>query len=75
MKLFLLTLLISSSALAGYVRGYYRSNGTYVNGYYRSSPDSSIYNNYSTYPNINPYTGQEGTKYKLPVPSTSLYGY
>ena len=44
-----------------YVRGYTRQNGTYVAPHYRSSPDSSIYNNYSTYPNVNPYTGQQGT--------------
>jgi len=29
------------------VRGYYRSNGTYVAPHYRTSPDSSVYNNYS----------------------------
>lgn len=44
------------------VRGYTRSDGTYVAPYHRTSPDSTINNNYSTRPNINPYTGQEGTK-------------
>ena len=28
---------ITPVANAGYVRGYYRKNGTYVNGYYRGS--------------------------------------
>ena len=45
-----------------YVRGYYRSNGTYVRPHYRSNPDGNFYNNWSTYPNINPYTGSIGTR-------------
>ena len=44
------------------VRGYYRSNGTYVQPHYRSYPDGNFYNNWSTYPNINPYTGAIGTR-------------
>jgi len=45
-----------------YVRGYYRRNGTYVRPHYRSNPDGNFYNNWSTYPNINPHTGTIGTK-------------
>jgi len=45
------------------VRGTFRSNGTYVQPHYRSNPDRSFYNNWSTYPNINPYTGAIGTRY------------
>ncbi|WP_323668723.1 hypothetical protein [Aliarcobacter butzleri] len=45
-----------------YVNGHYRSDGSYVNGYYRSSPDSTKSNNFSTYGNTNPYTGEAGTK-------------
>jgi opacity protein-like surface antigen len=44
------------------VRGYSRSNGTYVQPHYRSNPDGNFYNNWSTYPNINPYTGTTGTR-------------
>ncbi len=44
------------------VRGYYRSNGTYVQPHYRSNPDGNFYNNWSTYPNVNPYTGVRGTR-------------
>jgi hypothetical protein len=51
------------------VSGYTRSNGTYVAPYYRTHPDHNFYNNYSTYPNINPYTGQMGTR--LTPPSSS----
>jgi hypothetical protein len=60
-----------------YVSGYYRSNGTYVQPYMRSSPDNSVYNNYSYEGNLNPYTGQVGSNsygdYGLNGGST-LYG-
>jgi hypothetical protein len=56
------------------VQGHIRKDGTYVAPHYRSAPDNNIYNNYSTKPNINPYTGQTGTvnPYSQPAPS---YGY
>ena len=56
--------LISASALAGevYVQGYYRSDGTYVQPHFRSSPNSTTLDNWSTKGNINPYTGQRGTR-------------
>ena len=49
------TLIVASSLLAtantasAYVSvdGYFRSNGTYVMPHIRTSPDSSIYNNFS----------------------------
>lgn len=52
-----------SASADHYVRGHFRSNGSYVPGHMRSSPDSSFYNNYSTYGNFNPYTGSAGTRY------------
>ena len=57
-----------------YVHGYTTKKGTYVAPHYRSSPDSNPYNNYSTRGNVNPYTGQPGTKnpYSSPVSSYSL---
>lgn len=59
----LTSITISSSAYSDtYVNGYYKSNGTYVAPHYRSSPDSTINNNWSTRPNINPYTGRRGTR-------------
>ena len=64
-----------------YVRGYTRSDGTVVQPYYRTAPDNTTNNNYSTYPNINPYTGREGTiapnPYQplyTPAPVAPLYG-
>ena len=44
------------------VRGHYRQNGTYVRPHYRTSPNSSIYDNWSTKGNTNPYTGRKGYK-------------
>ena len=55
--------LLTSSAFAQvHVRGYYRSNGTYVAPHWRSSPDHSYNNNWSVSPNVNPYTGVQGTR-------------
>lgn len=45
-----------------YVRGYTRRDGTYVAPHWRSSPDKSYNNNWSVSPNVNPYTGQRGTR-------------
>ena len=44
------------------VQGYQRQTGTYVAPHYRTYPDGAVQNNWSTYPNINPYTGEQGTK-------------
>jgi len=52
-----------------HVRGYYRSSGTYVQPHYRSNPDGNFYNNWSTRPNVNPYTGVTGTR------QTPSYGW
>ena len=49
-----------------HVRGHYRFNGTYVNQHYRTRPDGNFYNNWSTFPNYNPYTGRQGTRYYPP---------
>ena len=43
-----------------WVNGHYKSSGSYVQPHYRSSPDSSIYNNWSYRGNTNPYTGKRG---------------
>lgn len=45
------------------VQGYTRSNGTYVPSYHCSAPDHDFYNNWSTSPNVNPYTGSVGTRH------------
>ena len=44
------------------VDGYTNRDGTYVVPHMRSSPDSSFHNNWTTSPNVNPFTGQQGTR-------------
>ena len=65
MRMFMIAALLLTAAASAsaqvHVKGYTRSNGTYVAPYVRSAPDHSIYNNYSTQPNVNPYTGRAGT--------------
>jgi len=61
-----------------YVRGYTKKNGTYVQPHYRSSPDRSYNNNWSVKPNVNPYTGDRGTRsptYNDQPPTTPNYDY
>jgi len=43
-----------------YVQGYHRSDGTYVKGHYRTNPNHTNRDNYTTRPNVNPYTGKKG---------------
>ncbi len=45
------------------VGGYYRkTTGAYVAPHYRTNRDSSLYNNFSSRGNYNPYTGSRGYK-------------
>jgi hypothetical protein len=55
-----------------YVNGYYKKDGTYVQGYYKTTPNKTINDNYSTSPNVNPYTGQQGT---IQPTTTPTYTY
>ena len=52
----------SSVAKDVYVKGYDKKDGTYVAPHYRSSPNSTVNDNWSTYGNINPHTGEVGSK-------------
>jgi hypothetical protein len=58
----IIMLLTYASFSQTYVHGYFKSNGTYVEPHYRSSPNNTKSDNWSTYGNINPYTGELGTK-------------
>lgn len=55
---------MAAPALASdpYVQGHTRRDGTYVPPHYRSAPDCTLNNNWSTIPNVNPHTGQPGTR-------------
>lgn len=54
---------LAASAMAAetQVDGYIKRDGTYVAPHYRTTPDASRSNNWSSQPNINPHTGQQGT--------------
>ncbi|WP_202190554.1 hypothetical protein [Bacillus sp. BA3] len=52
---------VKSASADVFVKGHFR-NGKFVAPHFRSNPDSSFSNNFSTYGNINPYTGEVGTK-------------
>ena len=45
-----------------YVRPHIRG-GVYVPGHYRTAPDAYRSNNWSTWPNVNPYTGRPGYRW------------
>ena len=74
-SILLLAALILSTTLAyaGWVNGYYRSNGTYVSGYYRSDPNSTVRDNYNYYGNTNPNTGSTGTNRYYDNPTSEYY--
>lgn len=44
------------------VRGYSKRDGTYVAPHYRTNPNTTQRDNWSSRPNVNPYTGKSGTK-------------
>jgi hypothetical protein len=54
-----------------YVSGYTRANGTYVAPHEQTNPNNTRDDNYSTRGNVNPYTGQAGTKPRDEDRSTS----
>lgn len=54
----------SGQSSTGYhsVGGYYRTNGTYVAPHFQTNPNGTKSDNWSTKGNVNPFTGQPGTK-------------
>lgn len=44
-----------------WVEPYTTKDGVYVPGHYSTDPNYTNRDNYSTYPNVNPWTGQQGT--------------
>lgn len=74
------TFTVGAAAEAGgshSVRGYTRKDGTYVQPHMQTNPNGTRADNWSTVGNVNPYTGQPGTKplYPtapiLPAPTTA----
>ena len=52
------------------VRGYVKRDGTYVMPSHRTSPNDTKFDNWSSKPNVNPYTGKAGTKDPFGPPSS-----
>ena len=63
---------VDESRADHFVRGHVTRYGSYVQPHYRSQPDGNFYNNYSSWPNVNPYTGTTGTHH---YPSFSYPSY
>jgi hypothetical protein len=57
-------LLAPNLALSGShgVKGYIKKDGTYVAPHRQTNPNKTQRDNWSSKPNVNPYTGKEGTK-------------
>ena len=45
-----------------HVRGHVRKDGVYVQPHNRTAPNRTQRDNYSSKPNVNPYTGKDGAK-------------
>jgi hypothetical protein len=45
-----------------YVQPYTRQDGTYVHGHQQTNPNNTQLDNYGTRGNVNPYTGEIGTR-------------
>ena len=54
-------------------RGYVRNDGTYVAPHMSTNPNSNRVDNWSSRPNVNPYTGRTGTvdPFTAPRPTTT----
>jgi hypothetical protein len=59
-----LTFLFVSSLVNAdtWVNGYVKRDGTYVEGHYRQDSNSTNRDNYSTQGNVNPYSGDSGSR-------------
>lgn len=70
-KLLVIALLMAAASASAqvHVNGYTKKDGTYVAPHQRTAPNNTNLDNYSTKGNVNPYTGQPGTKEPDP------YGY
>jgi hypothetical protein len=54
--------------------GYYKKNGKYVKSHYKTQTNNTNWDNYSTKPNRNTYTGKKGYKAKDYSPAAKNYG-
>lgn len=54
-----------------YVKPHWRADGTYVPGHHRTTPNNTRRDNWSTEPNVNPFTGKSGDE--PPRPTYPVY--
>lgn len=78
MALSLALVAVSAQAKDTYVSPHVTRDGRLVEGHFKSTPNDTKLDNYSTKGNVNPYTGQAGTKdpWATPAPryeSPSIY--
>lgn len=76
-----LVIVLALSAIAGtvlaaetQVDGYTRKDGTYVAPHYRTTPNETRVDNYGSRPNVNPHTGEQGTRDPYAQPNSNPYG-
>jgi hypothetical protein len=55
-------------------KGYNKKGGTYVQQHNKTQPNRTNVDNYSTKPNVNPYTGKQGSRAQDYSPNASQYG-
>jgi hypothetical protein len=65
-----LALIATAASADVYHRGYTNKYGTSVQPHYQTRPDSRLDNNYGTRGNLNPHTGQWGTRPAYPTTPT-----
>jgi hypothetical protein len=58
----LLVAMLPAYAADHAVRGYVKKDGTYVAPSSATNPNRTQRDNYSSKPNVNPYTGKQGTR-------------
>lgn len=55
------------------VKGHVRKDGTYVSPHYRTAPNTTKVDNFSSKPNVNPFTGKKGTVDPYAPPKPKKY--
>ena len=68
-----LLVLAPAAAQTTSVKGHVRKDGTYVPPHYRTAPNSTKVDNYSSKPNVNPFTGKTGTVDPYAPPKPKKY--
>lgn len=54
---------VSTAYADTHVRGHFRKDGTYVRPHYRSDRNNTVRDNWTHRGNINPHTGERGTRW------------